>query len=446
MAYCKRIVDKYLLEWKNSEDHKPLLIRGARQVGKSTAVRELGKDFKYFVEINLEKQTSFKDCFTKDINVKQTCAMLSALTSIPIVPNQTLLFIDEIQECQNAIMSLRYFYEDYPELHVVAAGSLLEFALQELPSFGVGRIRSLYMYPFSFDEFLLAQGLDIQCEYKNGIKDTPIPLPIHNALVQQLRSYYYVGGMPAVVNEWVKTQDYLSCARIQTEILDTYQDDFSKYKSRISPDLLRQVLRSVSMQSGSKFVFSQVSDGIHSSVIREALNLLSLAGLILPVTHTSANGFPLGAEANNSYVKYLFFDIGLMQHMLSMPVEQTLLSSDIDFVNKGALSEVFVGLEYVKYKDYHQKPELYYWQSTTKSGNAEVDYIIAHNGEVTPVEVKANTKGSMQSLYFFMRKKKLVNSFRVSLENFSHFTYKDPEEDIDRHIFVRPLYAVASII
>ena len=166
MAYYKRHIDKQLIEWKESPRRKPLLIRGARQVGKSTAVRELSKQFRYFAEINLEKQPDLLQMFPENIDVKKTCEKLSGTLGIPIVPGETLLFIDEIQISKEAIMTLRYFKEDYPELHVIAAGSLLEFALEELPSFGVGRIRSLYMYPFSFDEFLMAQGLDLTIAYK----------------------------------------------------------------------------------------------------------------------------------------------------------------------------------------------------------------------------------------------------------------------------------------
>lgn len=202
MTYYRRQIDDKLLEWKRSERRMPLLVRGARQVGKSTAVQELGKTFRYFMEINLEKNPSLRAFFTKDINVKKTCELLSATLMTPIIPGETLLFIDEIQVCQEAIMSLRYFKEDYPELHVIAAGSLLEFALEELPSFGVGRIRSLYMYPFSFDEFLIAQGMQALVDYKRSVVDNnPLPEPMHKMLVDQLRTFYLVGGMPAAVME-----------------------------------------------------------------------------------------------------------------------------------------------------------------------------------------------------------------------------------------------------
>lgn len=447
MAYYRRKIDADLQAWSVSERRKPLLIRGARQVGKSSAVRELGKTFKHFVEVNLEKQPDIVRLFTENIDVRKTCQNLSAILSMPIVPGETLLFIDEIQVSKEAIMSLRYFKEDYPELHVIAAGSLLEFALEELPSFGVGRIRSLYLYPFSFDEFLLAQGLDLQVDAKQGVKaDASLIEALHRKMVEQLRTFYLVGGMPAAVTEWIETKDYREVTHVHNDILDTYQDDFSKYKKRVSPSLLRQVLRSVALQVGNKFVMSQAVNDVHSSVVRDALHLLSLAGLIVPVTHTDGNGIPLGAEANDKYVKYLFMDQGLMQTMLNIPASDILLSSEQDLVNKGPFSEMFAGLELMKYSDCLRKAELYYWQHASKNGKAEVDYLMPMNGQVLPMEVKASTKGSMQSLYLFMRKRHLKYAIRTSLENFGRFEYDDSEvENEIRHINVIPLYALSNL-
>ena len=447
MTYYKRNIDDKLLEWKESSRRKPLLIRGARQVGKSTAVRHLGKGFKYFVEVNLESQPSIRQLFTKDIDVHRTCEAISATLGIPVVAGKTLLFIDEIQVSQEAIMSLRYFKEDYPELHVIAAGSLLEFTLEELPSFGVGRIRSLYMYPFSFDEFLLAQGLDTTVGFKHKATSlSPLPEAVHNKLVEQLKTFYLVGGMPAAITEWIESKSYIECTRVHNDILDTYQDDFSKYKSRVSPALLRQVLRSVALQVGCKFVFRQVADDIHSSVIKEALHLLTLAGLIKPVTHSDGNGVPLGAEENCNYTKYLFLDLGLMQTMLGTPAANVLLSSDVDFVNKGAASEMFAGLELVKSHDCFQKAEMYYWQNLSRGTNAEIDYLVVKDGIVVPIEVKASTRGSMQSLWLFMRKKGLHRAIRTSLENFGEFEYVDKEsQDEVRHVDVVPLYALSNL-
>lgn len=447
MTYYRRIIDQKLLEWKDSPRRKPLLIRGARQVGKSSAVRQFGKCFKYFVEINLERKPSIRQLFTKDIDVKRTCEGISATLGIPILPGETLLFIDEIQVSQEAIMSLRYFKEDYPELHVIAAGSLLEFTLEELPSFGVGRIRSLYMYPFSFDEFLLAQGKDLTLDYKHkATSDSPVPEAVHNELVEQLKTFYLVGGMPAAVTEWIESKSYLECAHVHNDILDTYQDDFSKYKSRISPVLLRKVLRSVALQAGSKFVFRQVDSELHSTTIRDALHLLTLAGLIKPVVHTDGNGLPLGAEANDSYTKYLFLDLGLMQTMLNIQAAEVLLASEVDFVNKGAASEMFAGLELMKAHDCFQKAEMYCWQNLNRGANAEIDYLEAKEGKVLPIEVKASTRGSMQSLWLFMRKKNLHHAIRTSLENFGRFEYVDKEADNEvRQVDVIPLYALSNV-
>ncbi|MDP3443521.1 MAG: ATP-binding protein, partial [Ignavibacteria bacterium] len=371
-------------KWKTDKNRKPLLVRGARQVGKSSAIRELSKGFKYFVEVNLEKQKNVQLLFVENIDVELICSQLSAIYNTPIIPGETLLFIDEIQESERAIASLRYFYEDFPDLHVIAAGSLLEFALKELPSFGVGRIRSMYMYPFSFDEFLWAQGLVYPFEFKKNqaVSEQPMPLALHQELVTLVRSFYLVGGMPEAVQVWIESKDFANCATVHNDILDTYLEDFSKYKTRISPLILSQTLKSVALQAGNKFVYSEVGGELNSTHIKEALELLTLAGLIIPVIHTSANGIPLGAEINPKYRKMLFLDVGLMQSLLGMQPKDILLSNEIDFVNKGSLSEVFAGLELIKYSNYLKKPELYYWQRTERNAQAEVDYVISQQGKI----------------------------------------------------------------
>ena len=451
MAYYTRKVDERLLAWRNDPKHKPLLVRGARQVGKSTAVRKLGETFKYFVEINLEKQPDLKTLFPENIDVKKTCSNLSATVGIPIIPGETLLFIDEIQDCVPAIMSLRYFKEDYPELHVIAAGSLLEFALEEIPSFAVGRIRSLYMYPFSFVEFMNAQGLGLQMEaVQNAGPDQPLVDALHKQLNDQVRSYLLVGGMPEAVSTWVETHDYLACAYVHNDIMETYQDDFNKYKKRISPELLRKVLRSVARQCGTKFIYNRADEESRSDKVKQALHKLTLAGLVTPVTHTAADGVPLGAQENERSIKYLFLDTGLLLTWQGIPASDILLASDVDLVNKGPIAEVLAGLEMMKNKDCFQRAEMFYWQHESKNANAEVDYLDTRSGIVLPVEVKASTQGSMQSLYLFMRKKRLHKAVRTSMECFSSFDYIDPkpeENDSEptRHIEVYPLYALGNL-
>ena len=441
MAYYRRNIDSQLEIWHNDPNHKPLLIRGARQVGKSTAVKQLGKSFKHYLEINLEKQPDLHQFFPDNIDVKRTCQLLSVSTGIPVIPGETLLFIDEIQSCQNAIKALRYFREDYPELHVIAAGSLLEFALEELPSFAVGRIRSFYLYPFSFDDFLSALGLDALKEFKTQAarEGTPLPDPMHNQLKDLLRTFYLVGGMPEAVSTWVSKQDFLACSRVHNDILDAYQQDFSKYKKRVSPDLLRQVLRSAALQAGKKFVFAEASRDVPAASVKECLRLLTLAGLITPVKHTAANGLPLGAEKNEKYVKYLFLDLGLMQTMLSLPANDILLASDVDFVNKGAASEMFAGLELLKTHDCFVKTEMFYWQNTDKGTIGEIDYLTVIDGQIIPLEVKAGTQGKMQSLYNFMPKHSSAFGIRTSLENVSSYIHND------HLVKVVPLYALSAL-
>lgn len=407
-------------------------------MGKSSAIRHLGESFKYFLEINLERQREVRTLFGENLDIQKLCSQLSAIYNIPIIPGETLLFIDEIQESQRAISALRYFYEDYPELHVVAAGSLLEFTLKELPSFGVGRVRSMYMYPFSFDEFLEAQGLGMQVDYKRNEANCehPLPISLHEEMISQLRSFYLVGGMPEAVGVWIETSSYNECAVVHNDILDTYQDDFKKYKTRISPLLLSQTLKSVALQAGNKFVYTQVDHSVEGKDIKESLSLLSLAGLITPVTHTAANGIPLGAEINPKYRKFLFLDIGLMQSLLGIQPADILITNDVDFINKGGLSEVFAGLELLKYTDYLKKSELYYWQRMERNAQAEVDYVISRGGKIYPIEVKANNSGSMQSMYKFIELKNCEYGIRTSLEAFSSY----------EKVKVVPLYALSNSI
>jgi len=431
---------------------KPLLLRGARQVGKSTAVRQLGKQFENFVEINLEKQPSFIQFFQGDLDVKRIVPQLSAMVGKPIVAGQTLLFIDEIQASAEAIMALRFFKEDMPDLHVIAAGSLLEFALETLPTFGVGRIHSMFVYPMTFDEFLTACGEQLLLEARNNATaKTPLALPLYERLVGLFRSYMLVGGMPEVVAKWVETRDYLACQEVQDDIVLTYQDDFPKYRKRVDPTLLRLTLQSIALQIGNKFVYSQVGGGYSTNEVKKALDMLTLAGIITPVIHTNANGLPLGSEADPTYRKMLLLDSGLLLRWLNMSGDtseltaQILTNSATDLVNKGALTEMIAGLELLRYRTPNMRHELFYWVRKAKNAQAEVDYLATYQSEVLPIEVKAGTQGGMKSLWQFMREKKLKNAIRASLENFDVFTYTDTEEEAIRTVWVCPLFALSQI-
>lgn len=450
--YYPRLIDNYLKEWALRPVRKPLLLRGARQVGKSTAVRQLGKQFENFVEINLEKQPSFIQFFQGDLNVKRIVPQLSAMVGKPIVAGQTLLFIDEIQASAEAIMALRFFKEDMPDLHIIAAGSLLEFALETLPTFGVGRIHSMFVYPMTFDEFLTACGEQLLLEARNNATaKTPLALPLYERLVGLFRSYMLVGGMPEVVAKWVETRDYLACQEVQDDIVLTYQDDFPKYRKRVDPTLLRLSLQSVALQIGNKFVYSQVGGGYSTNEVKKALDMLTLAGIITPVIHTNANGLSLGSEADPTYRKMLLLDSGLLLRWLNMSGDtseltaQILTNSATDLVNKGALTEMIAGLELLRYRTPNMRHELFYWVRKAKNAQAEVDYLATYQSEVLPIEVKAGTQGGMKSLWQFMREKKLKNAIRASLENFDVFTYTDTEEEAIRTVWVCPLFALSQI-
>lgn len=452
--YCKRLIDKYLSEWASRDIHKPLLLRGARQVGKSTAVQELSKKFENFVEINFEKQPKYKALFKDDLDVKRIVPQISAMHGTSIEPGKTILFLDEVQECPQAIMALRFFKEDMPDLHVIAAGSLLEFALKELPTFGVGRIHSMFMYPMTFDEFLEANGQQLLIEARNQASiDNPLPEPLHDKLVEFLRTYMLVGGMPESVKTWVEYHDYIRCQEVQDDIIVTYEDDFPKYKKSADPVLLRQTLRSAAVQATKKFIYSKVGPGYKTVEVKKAVELLALAGILHPVTHTDANGLPLGSEEDKSYQKMLLLDIGLLLRLLNMSLgdiseltTQILTASAADLVNKGPMAELVTGLELLHNMSPNIRHDLYYWVRHAKNSQAEVDYISSYLQTVVPIEVKADTQGGMKSLWSFMRDKKLHYAIRCSMENFGKFDYVDNEDNAEvRHVRICPMYAVSKI-
>lgn len=451
--YIQRNIDVELLEWKNNPMRKPLLLRGARQVGKSSAVRHFGKEFKYFAEVNFERHKAVKTFFQGDIDIRLIAQKIAKYINVPIEEGETLLFLDEIQECPEAIMALRFFKEDYPGLHVIAAGSLLEFTLQELPTYGVGRIHTLFMYPMTFDEFLKANDENGLIDMK-GQADSRHPLDdaFHEKLVEYFRIYLLVGGMPEAVLAWIKTHDFNQCSRVQEDIILTYDDDFSKYKKRVSPDLLRTTMRGICHQSGEKITFKQISADYRSSQIREAVRLLTLAGLTTPVVATSGNGIPLDAEANEKNMKILFLDSGLLLTVLQLEgnlaqhlIEQIMTGNPQELVNKCGLVEMVAGLEILRNKPCVQRQRMFYWE---KSGNsiAKIDYLDIFNLKVTPIEIKSGTQGGMKSLWLFMREKHLTEAIRCSFENFGEFCYTDSQADnAVRHITIVPLYALENL-
>lgn len=435
MAYFNRDIDIALKDWAENDGRKPLLLRGARQVGKTSAARHLGESFKSYVEIDLNERRDLHSLFVPQNTPQQICGMLDALLGCSIIAGETLLVLDEIQECPEAINKLRYFYERYPQLHVIATGSLLEFALEDLPSFGVGRIESMFMYPFSFSEFLCATGNSALLGIiRSGNTDRPLAEALHNKANTLLKIFMAIGGMPEVVAAYASDQNLQRCQRILDTLIVSFKADFKKYHKKIDPQLVNDVWASIAEQAQGKFVFSRVNADLRSDVIKKAVQALVMAGLANSVVHTSANGLPLGAEVNRKYIRYMMLDTGIVQRLLNLDLMPYLTNSDTDAINKGALAEVFVATELVKAMSPYSQNELYCWHREEKDGNAEIDFVVEKNGQIVPIEVKSGRKGSMQSMRYFMQDKSITKGIRTSLENFASFG----------NIGVVPLYAIGE--
>jgi predicted AAA+ superfamily ATPase len=433
--YIKRGIDGEFLAWKGEKERKVLLLRGARQVGKSSSVRNLGGKFEHFLEVNFEKDRKAHSLFDGDFNVREICENLSVLFNTPIIPGKTLVFLDEIQSCPNAVSSLRFFYEDYPELHLIAAGSLLEFALEELPSFGVGRIRSIFMYPLSYGEFLGACGENaLWDKVREASPEKPLFEPFHEKCLEYLKKFLIIGGMPAVVADYIENGRILNSQNILNDLIVSLKSDFSKYKKRV-PDLrIGAAFDAAVNQSGGRFNYAKV-ERLSYRQVKESLHLLQNAGLLTPVVHSSANAPPLGGEANFKKQKFLLPDTGIFQRLSGLELSEILLSDDISLINKGAIAEQFAGLELIKSSSYYLRDNLYFWSREKPQSNAEIDYVVQRGGNIIPIEVKSGSTGQMQSLFLFLNEKKAEYGIRVSLENFSAY---------DR-IKVYPLYAAGVI-
>lgn len=435
--YISRNIDQELDKWRAEKQIKPLLIGGARQVGKSTAIRHLGRQFDHFLEINFEEQRQVHKIFEGDLNPLELCETLSALYNVPIIPGKTLLFFDEIQVCIPAISALRFFYEKYPELHVIAAGSLLEFALAEVPSFGVGRVRSMFVYPLSFNEYLNAVGEPGLLSLKRKAsteKSIPIPVPVHAKLLQHLKRFLVLGGMPEVVATYVESKDLIRCGRILDDLVTSLKVDFVKYKRHVPFLRIAEVFDSVIRQAGGKFMYSKAAVESSYKQIKEAVDLLAMGGLVIPVTHTAANGIPLGAEINLKNRKLLLLDTGIFQRLLQLNIGELLSETDFDAINKGAIAEQYAGLELLKAASCYKQEELFYWHREAKSSNAEVDYVVQKSEQIIPIEIKSGQKGSMRSMNIFLEEKNAPYGVRCSLENYSKY----------EKILVIPLYAIGD--
>jgi len=409
-----------------------LILRGARQTGKTWLVENvLAREFNSLVKIDLEKRGDLHIHFEKDLDPGRILNHLELAVG-KITPGETLLFLDEIQACPRAIAALRYFFEEIPELHVIAAGSLLEFAFGDI-SVPVGRVQYLHTHPMTFYEYLVAINREEMAEYSltppHAVDET-----VQQMILDELKSYFFVGGMPECVKTWRDSGSMIEAFNVQSEILESYRDDFSKYKPRVDPACLDAVFLNSARSVGEQLKYTRLDEGHSGQTNRKAFDLLVKARVINKICACDPSGPPLGATANQKKFKSAFLDIGLMQRICQVPVELELQHENLLAMYRGKLAEQFVAQELLAY----QGPGLYYWSRDARSSNAEIDYLVLRQGKVYPVEVKSGAGGSLKSLHIMLEKYPDCPRGLV----FYSGVHKELQ---GQKLEFRPLYSVASI-
>lgn len=402
-----RMALDYLKEWKDRASRKPLVIRGARQVGKSFVVRMLAREtFTSLLEINFERMPDVASLFASK-TPRTILSLLEARFNLPIEQGKTLLFLDEIQAAPEVFAALRYFQEEMPGLHVIAAGSLLEFVLQDHSfSMPVGRIEYLHLGPMTFEEFLLALGREKLHQWLMSYTlDDVVPEGLHRELLGLVRQYCIVGGMPEAVAAFARSGSYQECEQVQQSILSTYRDDFAKYASKAKHIRVEKVFARIPQLVGRKFMFSHVDPEERARELGVALQLLCLARVAHQVKHSHGNGVPLGAETDDRAFKVLFLDVGLLCRACGLRVLDVEKAADPILINNGAVCEQVVGQHLLMSGAFYEEPALHCWMRDRPNSSAEVDYLIAIGPCVIPVEVKAGATGRLKSLHLFLSEK-----------------------------------------
>jgi len=375
------------------------VIIGPRRAGKSFfSLHALNKKDK-FGYVNFDDE--------KLIETEDYDEIISAVNSL--YGNPKTLFLDEIQKTPQIITCLRYFYEKMPELPVICAGSLLDLALTNINfSIPVGRIEYLYLGPMSFQAFLLAIGKKQLLEFiKNYQLQDELPIAIHQTLIEMLKIYFIVGGLPESVAQYAVNNNFIESQRIKSGLINSYQEDFAKYASVAQQQRMRLVFNKIPQILGEKFKYSNISREDKSTVIKEALNNLVLSRIINKVNHTNANGLPLGAESNEDHFKTYFLDLGLVTSILDLNILNFSSQEDLTIINSGKIAEQFIAQHLLYFHELYEDPKLYYWNREQKGSSAEIDFIVALNGKIIPIEVKAGSSGSLKSLHYFLNEKHL---------------------------------------
>ena len=443
---------QYLSHWLTKKRRKPLVLRGARQVGKSTMVRLFAKSANLTLhEINMERHLFLDDIF-KTLDMEIILRELEAIVRSPINSPGTLLFLDEIQATPHAIQALRYFHEDHPDIPVIAAGSLLEFTLADHSfSMPVGRIEYFHIYPLTFREFLTVIEPTLLGYLDNLSPTNPIPQAAHQGLLKRLRDFFFVGGMPEAVLIFKEEQSLVEVADIHRSIVSTYQDDFSKYAKQKDLVLLQKIFNSIPKILGHKIKYSNISRDNRAAQVRQIITLLSMARICHQIKHSKCSGLPLAAESSETVYKLIFMDIGLVNHVCGCDWRTMAAFDERQLVNEGGLAEQFIGQHLIDISRGLEKPSLHYWLREKKSANAEVDYVVALAGKILPVEVKAGTSGSLKSLQQFMYSKnsRLAIRFDLNQTGIQQVTHTirtaSGNQQVNFTLLSLPLYGVEEL-
>ena len=428
----RRDAMQQLYDWKEKTTRKPLIVRGARQVGKTWLMKEFASSaYRQFAYINFEDNEVMKDVFQKDFDVERILMAIQLVTGI-VVDTETLIIFDEIQEAPRGLTALKYFQEKAPQYHVVAAGSLLGIAMHSNDSFPVGKVDFMDLYPLSFSEFLEAVGQEAFAHLL-AKKDWGLIAAFRSKLIDLLKQYYYVGGMPEVVNAFINHKDYAEVRQLQQTILDSYDRDFSKHAPIAEVPRIRMIWRSVPAQlakENKKFIYGVVKEGARAKDFELAIEWLIDAGLIYKVSRVKKAGIPLSAYEDFSAFKLFLLDTGLMGAMSGLP-PQALLEGNVLFSDyKGAITEQYVLQQLKSVKGL----SIYYWSSDTSRG--ELDFLLQKDVSVIPVEVKAEENLQSKSLRFFVEKNAGLHGVRFSMSD-----YRKQEWMINY-----PLYSVGYIL
>lgn len=440
---------QYLRQWQEKKRRKPLVVRGARQVGKSCLVRMFAEAAGFeLVEIDLELRNDYAACFAGR-DPAEALTLIELKSGKKIIPGKTLLFLDEIQAAPEVLASLRYFHELIPRLHLVAAGSLLEFVLREHSfSMPVGRIEYLHLGPMGFKEFLDATGREGLRQYLEGFRlEKGMPAAVHDELMKAFRLYCAVGGMPEAVQVYQESGSMLEVDAVKQSILQTYGDDFNKYSGRVSHARLHRVFRMLPLQAGKKLKYVNLDRNEKSANLKKALQLLAMAKVYTPVYHSSANGVPLRAEVNENIQKPLFLDVGLLVSACGMSYAEIAAADEVTLVNSGPVCEQFIGQHLLHGRPYYEEPELFYWCREKRQASAEVDYLHTCGGLVMPIEVKAGKTGTLKSLQVFLKEKQrdLGIRFNADLPSLHRTNFSLPGVSGDFRLLSLPLYLVEEL-